>query len=81
MAARTAASAPLKRTHSAPSIHADAAIGSGWPPQRLSVSMASACGIAKRSVASQNGIGSTFSDTCTIKPSVPSAPAIRRETS
>ncbi len=43
--------------------------------------MASACGMAKRSVASPNGIGRTFSETCTTSPKVPSAPAIRRDTS
>jgi hypothetical protein len=37
--------------------------------------------ISKRSVVSATGLGNTFSETSTIKPSVPRLPANTRETS
>jgi len=55
--------------------------GKGWPPHSFSVRSASLERISKRSVVSHTGRGNTFSDTSAIKPSVPSEPANRRETS
>ncbi len=80
-AARNAAAAPDSRTCSTPSCQTDAAIGSGWPPHWFRRSSASASFSSKRSVASSNGTGSTFSETSRISPRVPSEPAISRDTS
>ena len=51
-AARTALSAPERRTNSSPPRQALADSGSGLPPQRRSDSSAFACGNAKRCVRS-----------------------------
>ena len=80
-AARTAAAAPESRTPRSPSVYAVALIGSGRPAHRFTASSALSSGISNFSVASATGIGSTLSDTSTTIPSVPSAPAITRETS
>ena len=80
-AARTAAAAPESRTPRSPSVYAVALIGSGLPAHLLTASSALSSGISNFSVASATGTGSTLSDTSRMTPSVPSAPAIRRETS
>jgi len=62
-------------------VYAIALIGSGLPAHRFTVSSALSSGISNFSVASATGTGSTLSDTSTMTPSVPSAPAIMRDTS
>mmetsp|Transcript_9619 Transcript_9619/g.22338 ORF Transcript_9619/g.22338 Transcript_9619/m.22338 type:complete len:262 (+) Transcript_9619:144-929(+) len=77
----TAASAPARRSSSAPSHQALASIGSGWPPQLFRAFSASGWLRSKRSVATAAGSGSTFSVTSVISPSWPIEPASARLTS
>ncbi|MNH29678.1 hypothetical protein D3C71_1568240 [compost metagenome] len=86
-AASTAATAPRRRTYSVPDPASQSCTqqlafnGRGWPPQACSLRRASAWLHSKRSVASPGATGKTLRLTSVISPSVPQAPAIRRDTS
>jgi hypothetical protein len=81
VAASTAASAPDRRTYSSSLTHSVPEIGSGWPLHSFMRASASSCDIAKRSVRSATGRGSTLIDRSSSTPSVPSEPVSRRATS
>ena len=80
-AAATALAAPESRTRSTPASQAVADRGSGWPAHRFTASIIFASSISKASVASAGGRGSTLNESSVSTPSVPSAPAMSRETS
>jgi hypothetical protein len=80
-AACTADAAPDSRSVSRPACHDVADSGNGCPAHWFIFRMAAASSSSYCSVVSTAGFGSTLSETSVIRPSVPSAPTISRDTS